>query len=316
MKAFFPSLALLASLPLAAPTLADTFGTGANTFSIDFVTIGDPGNSGDLTGSPYNGGAVAYEYRIGKYEISEDAIDKANALGGLGISHDGRGANKPATSISWFEAARFVNWLNTSTGGMPAYKFDINGDFQLWEPGDAGYDPNNRYRNSQAQYVLPSAHEWYKAAYFDPVTDTYFDYPTGSDTVPDGIDFVGDPVFDAVYRDPDANAQPNDISNVGVLSPFGTAGQGGNVFEWLETAFDLVNDLPGKQRGLRGGGWTSTSSVLQALNSGIGTLPAFTSDKAGFRVLHIPEPSSLALTAFGALSLAGVRRSGRRGCHL
>ena len=32
-------------------------------------------------------------------------IDKANAEGSLGITHDGRGANKPATSISWFEAA-------------------------------------------------------------------------------------------------------------------------------------------------------------------------------------------------------------------
>ena len=295
MKAFFPSLALLASLPLAAPTLADTFGTGANTFSIDFVTIGDPGNSGDLTGSPYNGGAVAYEYRIGKYEISEDAIDKANALSALegnplGITHDGRGANKPATSISWFEAARFVNWLNTSTGGMPAYKFDINGDFQLWEPGDAGYDPNNRYRNSQAQYVLPSAHEWYKAAYFDPVNDTYYDYPTGSDTIPDGIDFVGDPVFDAVYAEAALNPEPNSITDVGVLSPYGTAGQGGNVTEWEESSADLLNNFAGEQRGRRGGWWKGFNTHLIANNRG-SALPNFEGDFVGFRIASIPDPA-------------------------
>ena len=32
--------------------LADTFGSGANTFNIDFVHIGNPGNPADTTGSP------------------------------------------------------------------------------------------------------------------------------------------------------------------------------------------------------------------------------------------------------------------------
>jgi sulfatase modifying factor 1 len=43
---------------------------------------------------------------------------------GLEITKDTRGPNKPATNISWKEAARFVNWLNTSTGGFAAYKFN------------------------------------------------------------------------------------------------------------------------------------------------------------------------------------------------
>ena len=108
-----------AAVTLVAVTLfyaplayADTFGSGANQFDIEFVPIGDPGNPSHPSGI----GSVPYVYRMGKYEISEDMINKANALGNLGITHDGRGANKPATSISWFEAAKFVNWLNTSTG--------------------------------------------------------------------------------------------------------------------------------------------------------------------------------------------------------
>jgi len=52
---------------------------------------------------------VPYSYRIGKYEISEQMIDKANALGGLGITKDSRGPDKPATNVTWFEAAKFVN---------------------------------------------------------------------------------------------------------------------------------------------------------------------------------------------------------------
>lgn len=197
--------AVIASLCLCIVLLtskvhADTFGTDANEFTIEFVDIADPENPDDTTGNPNPAGRVEYEYRIGKYEISETMIDKANTLGGLGITHENRGAHKPATLVSWFEAARFVNWLNTNSGHTPAYKFSGN-IFELWQPGDAGYDPSNRFRNSQAFYFLPSTDEWYKAAYFDPNTGVYYDYPTGSDSEPDGFDFPGDPNFDAVFWD-------------------------------------------------------------------------------------------------------------------
>ncbi len=93
------------------------------------VTIGMPGNVADTTGFPNPAGAVGYAYNIGKYEVSRDMVTKANASGSLGISlqdmtsSGGNGANRPATGIQWNEAARFVNWLNTGTGGFAAYKF-------------------------------------------------------------------------------------------------------------------------------------------------------------------------------------------------
>src|SRR5262245_22495662 len=95
--------------------LADTFGSGDNTFNIDFVTIGSPGNAPDVSGigAP---GAVSYEYRVGIYEISEQMIDKASAMGLIGITKDSRAPDSPATSVTWYESAKFVNWLNTSTG--------------------------------------------------------------------------------------------------------------------------------------------------------------------------------------------------------
>jgi hypothetical protein len=81
--------------------VADTFGSGVNKYAIEFVTIGDPGNPPDTTDRPVTDGAVPYRYRIGKYEISEQMIDKANAASvaagtPLNITHDGRGANMPA----------------------------------------------------------------------------------------------------------------------------------------------------------------------------------------------------------------------------
>jgi formylglycine-generating enzyme required for sulfatase activity len=301
----------------AGRAAADTFGIGANSFDIDFVTIGNPGNAADTTGSPNPAGSVPYEYRIGKYEISEQMIDKANALGGLGITKDTRGADKPATSLNWYEAARFVNWLNLSTGSPLAYKFTLQpGDagynahfsnMQLWTISDAGYDPNNSYRNSLARYFLPSVDEWYKAAYYDPTSGVYYDYPTGSDTLPDGIDFAGDANFEAVYFQSGSNPEPNDITNVGVLSPYGTAGQGGNVFEWEETEFDLVNDVTSSDRGDRGGGWSSNSVNMRSLNRNAFTVvqgPPF----IGFRVASIPEPNTLLLAALAGLGLLGLRR--------
>ena len=89
--------------------------------------------------------------------------------------------------ISWFEAAQFVNWLNTDSGSTRSLQVRQRRTFQLWTPGDAGYNPNNLYRNSQATYFLPSVDEWYKAAYYDPNSGAYYDYPTGSDTAPTAV---------------------------------------------------------------------------------------------------------------------------------
>ena len=81
---------------------ADTFGSGANIFNIDFVTIGDAGNPLDtgttgLYSSPY--GAGGYEFQMGTYEIGEDTIDKANTVGGLFITKTTRSANQAATAV-------------------------------------------------------------------------------------------------------------------------------------------------------------------------------------------------------------------------
>jgi formylglycine-generating enzyme required for sulfatase activity len=297
----------LSTVPTAT---ADTFGSGLNSFEIEFVKIGAPGNPPDTTDRPVTDGAVPYKYRIGRYEVSEQMIDKANALGALGITHDGRGANFPATSISWYEAAQFVNWLNESTGHPVAYKFDVMGNFLLWEPMDAGYDPNNLYRNSEAFYFLPTLSEWHKAAYYDPVAGVYYDYPTGSDAIPDGIDSVGDSVFDAVFEDGANQLAPNVITNVGLSSPYGTFGQGGNAREWLEIAFDRMNTMPDKQRMLRGGAWGDIHTLLLAANDGIGWAPSFEGNFVGLRVASaIPEPSAVLMLAVAILQvLCSIRR--------
>jgi sulfatase modifying factor 1 len=316
IRVFSFVVAIIAGASIANQATCDTFGNGASSFNIEFVTIGNPGNPADTRVSHSPFGSVPYIYRLGKFEISEQMIDKANALGALGVTKDTRGANKPATSVSWNEAARFVNWLNTRTGSVPAYKFAVqpgqvgysaNANIEPWTPSDAGYNPNNLYRNSLARYFLPSADEWYKAAYYNPIGGVYYDFPTGSDSFPDGIDAAGDPIFDAVFFDFGSNSQPNDITNVGLLSPYGTAGQGGNVYEWEETDFDLVNGPSSSGRGVRGGVWNDDAFGLRAIYRNI-DIPSNELNVNGFRVASIiPEPCTMLLLAQTVL-LLGQRR--------
>ena len=65
MRLFFTrvALALMVAGTAYAPSQAGaiTFGTGGNTFNMEFVTIGNPGNAADTTGTPNPAGAVGYE---------------------------------------------------------------------------------------------------------------------------------------------------------------------------------------------------------------------------------------------------------------
>ena len=305
------SLAFLSGL-VSAQTITETFGSGANAFTIDFVTIGNPGNAADTTGTPNPVGRVDYTYNLGKYEVSRDMVEKANILGSLGItladisSYGGNGVNKPATGTSWLEAAKYVNYLNTNSGGVAAYKFDGAGNFQLWSSGDAGYSSSNQFRNSLAKYFLPSSNEWFKAAYGNP-SGTWSNYPSGSGDVAPRAVSSGTFYGTAVYN---GQIGPADITNSGGLSGFGAMALGGNAWEWTESAYDGSNDTNGEVRVLRGGSWVNDSSNLDAGNL-FGLYPGDEvsfSPFIGFRVAMIPEPSSLLLLALGGAVVALGRR--------
>jgi hypothetical protein len=240
--------ALFLALPcLLCPAIlsADSFGGGA--FTMDFVDIGNTGNGDDIHGAGYGG--VDYSYRMGVNEVSESMIGSYNSLsGGPVISLDSRGVDKPATSVSWNEAARFVNWLNTSSGYSAAYNFSTGGandKIALWTGADAGFDVNNPFRNSNAHYFLPSEDEWYKAAYYDPSanggTGGYWDYGTGSDSAPTA---VAGGASGAVYG---GQVGPADITNAGGLSAYGTMAKNGN---GRNRAFRRISAL-GWERGWR-----------------------------------------------------------------
>jgi formylglycine-generating enzyme required for sulfatase activity len=301
-----------------------TFGTGSNAFQMEFVKIGNPGNAADTSGDPNPAGAVGYEYGIGKFEVSRNMITKYNAApenSSLKISLEdmtfwsGNGPNKPATGISWNEAARFVNWLNTSTGGFAAYKFTtagVNDNIALWTAADTlDYNAANPYRSKRARYVLPSNSEWYKAAYYDPNARIYWDFPNGSNAAPTAV-ASGTTSNTAVYNRPTSLFNgPADVDQAGGLSPYGVMGLGGNVWEWLESPFNFTNISSTSSRVWRGGVWLGPSSNLHSAVLGNGN-PNKETAGDGFRVASVPEPSSLVIgTLFGLGGLLAKRRMKR-----
>lgn len=185
---------------------------------MDMVTVGDTGNAADT--QPMNDGTtgygtVIYSYRIGKflvtnaqycaflnaraqtdtYGLYDSSMDYTTASNLGGIRRQGSsgsyvydvGANfadKPVNYVSFYGAIRFINWLHN---GAKATSGTETGAYAITGGGDnAG---TIGLRNAGSRFVMPTEHEWYKAAYYDPSkggagAPGYWLYATKSDDVP------------------------------------------------------------------------------------------------------------------------------------
>jgi formylglycine-generating enzyme required for sulfatase activity len=221
---------------------------------------------------------------VGTYEISQNAIDKATASGMANVTAGAWTGNQPAANINYYEAAAFVNFLNTSTGKTAAYDLAWDGSawsMNLWSSGQAWTaGGTNLYRNKDAFYFLPSENEWYKAAYYNAAGTNYFLYPTASSSVPTAV-ASGTNAGSAVYNS--VVSAPAIVDSTGGLSPYGTMGQGGNVWEWNEVAAP------------RGGSWGNTEDTLRSSFPSNPGDPSAQESFLGFRVASVPEPSTYAL---------------------
>jgi hypothetical protein len=291
-----------ALLLLSVSSLANADQIGA--INIAFADIGNAGNANDsgssgIYSSPYGG--VAYDYRISVGEISASMLSVAGLPSGSWLG------NQPAT-VNWFQAASFTNWMNTSAGHQPAYRLNAGlTALTLWSSGEAWQaGGENLYRHKEAHYFLPSEDEWYKAAYHqnNGVTADYWDYATASNSVPTSTS-SGVGAGTAVYHR-GSFSSPCDVQISGGASSYDTIGQGGNVWEWTESAEDGINDSASEYRAFRGGYWNSNESNLRASSRNYNA-PSVVDYSVGFRVASVPEPSALAILLVGLLALLGRR---------
>ena len=274
------SLVMFAGIVVKAESIMH----GTTTIDMDFVHIGHAGNAADQSGY----GAVDYNYQIGTFEVTEKQWTSV-------VNADSRVENTEFGSglgTTWFEAARFCNWLTSGDAYSGAYDFDANGVL-------VNVDRSGAISTYKTVYVLPTENEWHKAAYFRSDDNEYTLYATGNSVPVAGID--------ARYGN-SPSAQPW-LGGTGSRENNGTYDMGGNLWEWNESAADGILDDMMENRAVRGG---SYSSSVVGLSSSFRheKAPAHSDiyDRYGFRVAAIPEPSVAGLMAIFGGGIVFVRR--------
>lgn len=303
----------------------------ASAINYDLVTINNPNNPNDSTGF----GAVDHIYQIGKYEVTVaqytaflnavasqtdpyalwntsmtipniQGISRATISGGYTYavmntnSFGSSSANMPITGVSWFNAARFANWMANgqvngpeSSGTTENGAYNLNGARSGAAPAKNILNPNT---NAIPNYYIPSENEWYKAAYYSATlnnTGGYYVYATQNNVTPGNL--IGNGSNLANYLADAGNgycvsqSQLLDktqtyLTNVGTFtgspSYYGTFDQSGSVWEWHDST--ATRSL---SRGLRGAAWTSTPPYMQSSYRLI-TIPSTISVNVGFRLAH------------------------------
>jgi formylglycine-generating enzyme len=260
---------------------------------MDFVTIGNPGNAAD-TGGRIGSGAVSYNYRIGKYEVTNAQWDTFVGISGkpqgngegyiYGTYHTG--AQIPTSCVSWYEALQFCNYLTSGDKSKGVYQFSGNnanaGDF-------LGIDRMAAESAYGTIYFLPSEDEWYKAAYYKPDGSGYSLYADGTNT---------DPIAGINSNYNGAVGQSWNVGT-GTQEQNGTFDMMGNLAEWTET-LHWWEETQTYGRCYRGG--TYNHPIVELKSSWFSAVDGNPECiNVGFRIASdIPEPSTLLLLGLGA----------------
>lgn len=293
------------------------------------VSVDDPENKSDSNGF----GAVDYRFSIGKYNVTIaqyaaflNAVAKTDTydlyhpnmgsdmnVAGIArsgapgsyvytvLNNDGDSSHRPISYVSWFNAARFANWM---ANGQPEGQQDLKTTEEGAYPLKGVVNGNavsknvcNPNTSKTVTYWIPSENEWYKAAYYtrnyeSSLQPGYYLYATQSNaspgnvvgTLPNQMNVIVGVNF-SVTQNATLYATQNYLTDVGAYtasaSYYGTYDQNGGLYQW--------NDLDGKSfpyRGVRGSFWFAGAQAAQSINFAAVT-PEQAGNDIGFRLSSV-----------------------------
>lgn len=301
------------------PTLSDS-----NMVAIDMVPVRNAGNAPEPS---TRFGAVEVDFNIGKYLVTIDqystflnavattdiyglynermasdlniaGIARSGANGSFTysvIDNGGSSGNRPISYVSFFDAARFANWMSNGQPVGPqdertteAGAYPLRGAVAGTVPAKSGVNPNT---GEPPSFFIPLEDEWYKAAFYDPGLNDgaggYWTYATRNNSAPgnrvgpevNGANYIANSLY-SVTQSVEYVATDNYLSDVGAFtsspSSYGTFDQQGLLGEW-----NNVDGQASSSMGTRGSFWAAASAGLRGWAY---TDAAQESNDLGFRV--------------------------------
>ncbi|MDR1283736.1 MAG: formylglycine-generating enzyme family protein [Opitutaceae bacterium] len=323
---------LLATLLITAGAATAIAATpGSSIIDMPMVAVGDAGNAADpRTNNLY--GAVNYDYYIGTYMVTNTqyaaflnavaatdtyslyntAMGDSESAAWGGITRSGESGEytyavkegwgqKPVNYVSFYDAARFVNWLGTGNTETGVYNLTVEGsilrDTTAWANGG---------------YAIASEDEWYKAAYYNG-DGTYREYPVTGSVNQGTTNYKNTENYAITDNTPSGETHIADVDHYDMVSGansfYGTYQQGGNLYEWSDTP------SPDAKRAARGGAYSVIYTFFSSTYRN--PYPEEGEDMTlGFRVVFrlaaVPEPGTVAgVTGLAALVVGIWARRGR-----
>lgn len=223
------------------------------------------------------------------------------------------GTENVAVTMSWYFAARYVNWLeNGKAPQREAFESGVY-DAATFAQNPDGTWPQPGARAPGAQFWIPTVDEWVKAAFYDPNRygedqEGYWQRPNRGDAllIP-GLPQNGGQTLHGAPDELRGDYPVGLFSNV--LSPWGLLDVSGGVTEWLGD----------------GAGWSNVVFTMGTRNFGLldersdrvdqlGATFATSATGHGLRIASaIPSPSAGAF-AIGAIVVLSSRRRRRLAC--
>jgi formylglycine-generating enzyme required for sulfatase activity len=314
---------------------ADVFNMQPSQTNLQFVTIGDPGNSATTRNGSgaLDRGSVSYAYRIGTYDVTTAQYTQfLNAVAatdtyslynpnmasvptsflnaGCGIVRSGSPgsftysfaadhANFPVNYVNWGDAARFVNWLqHGQLAGAQGPGTTETGVYTLNGAMTFQALLSVPSRSVAATYFLPNEDEWYKAAFYKGggINAGYWTYATRSDSAPSNLlSTIG--TNNINYLTTVYTDPTNFLTPVGTFQ--GSPGPYGT-FDQGGDVYQWTETSTSSYRILRGSDFGDGLQFADSFTYKVFGDPTSENDATGIRIAAtVPEPNTFALASIG-----------------